>query len=411
MRDVRRPTTRRGDSGALAPARHARPVLALGALLAGLTLVSCSGVPESEEAGATESIPDHPEQVTLTRTALEAGGIRVAEPTALNPLDVGDTLEVPGTVTFDSSRIAVVSPRAAGRLESMTAPPGTRVTSTDTVALVSSPEYLAAQIEFVQARRRVELLEGTDDVDGARAVLDATRQRLLLLGATADDIDALVRGDEPSLNLPLRPPFSGTVIQALAEPGVALSPGTPVYRIASLEGMHIVAQVAETALRRIAPGQIAWVSVRAYPGRTFQGRVIRILEQLDPETRTARIVLGVSNDGRILKDGMFATVRIEAAPQPGDGDETSAAGSSRGAFTLPMRAVLADGERRFVFVEVGVRTFERRDVRVAPQGAGEAPTDRVIVISGLSEGDRVVVEGAMVLRSELARATLVDDDG
>lgn len=389
------------------------PLAALLSLAAAVLLLpSCFGAAESENEESTQGEPPAGPvgRVTLSDTAITAAGLRTEPVTSVQAASLPAVLEFPGQVTFDSARIAVVSPRVAGRLESMMAVPGERVEPTDSVAFLSSPDYLAAENDLLQAGRRLELLEQTVDSGDARAMLDAARQRLTLVGATPEDVARLMAGVEPSLMLPLRPPFAGTVLEALSQPGLALEPGSPVYRVADLSDMHVVAQVPEDELARIRPGMEAEVIVRAYPTRSFPGRVARILEQLDPETRTARVVVSVPNPDRALKAGMFGSVRAEsrgvalpAAPSP-----PPAAGA--GVFLLPTGAVLTDGAERFVFVQVGPRTYERRDVQLIEEESGTAPSDRVVVMRGLSDGDVVVVEGGMVLRSELAKANLVDVD-
>lgn len=388
------------------PASVFRPNLAPLLLVAALALVlpGCSNPENGEETtpAGTEAPEDEGGRVTLSQSALEAAGIQEEEVAVSEVPAVMGVLEIPGQVAIDSTRIAVISPRVAGRLESTAARPGARVEPADSVAVVSSPAYLAAQSDVIQAARRAELLEGTDGADDAGAVLAATRQRLLLLGASNEDIDRLLAAGEPALLLPLRPPFTGTILESLAQPGTAVEPGTPVYRMADLRTMHVIGQVPETALARVRPGIPAEVSVPAYPDRTFAGEVAWVLEELDPETRSVGVVVEVPNPDGALKAGMFATVRLNVGPS----------GGTRGAaaITLPSEAVLADGAERFVFVEVAPRTFERRDVEIAEAPAGAPPADRVVIAAGLSEGERVVTQGAVVLRSELGKGSLVDDD-
>jgi multidrug efflux pump subunit AcrA (membrane-fusion protein) len=303
-------------------------------------------------------------------------------------------------VEFDPSRVAVVSPRAAGRLERMSAVPGERVESGEPVAWVNSPPYVAAQSDLVQAARRALLLEGTPDEEGARALLNAARQRLLLLGGTEAEIARLLEGSDPAVLLPVRASFAGTILEALTVPGIAVEAGTPIYRIADLSEVHVMAQVPERALPEVRPGMPAEVTVLAYSGRRFAGRVTRILEELEPQTRTGRVVVRVANPGHALKAGMFATVRIS-------GENTT---GSAPVLLVPAQAVLTEGGQRFVFVEVAPRTFQKRVVQVASLPAGSAPSEKVAIASGLSAGEGVVVHGAIVLRSELARGSLVDPD-
>jgi membrane fusion protein, heavy metal efflux system len=142
--------------------------------------------------------------------------------------------------------------------------------------------------------------------------------------------------------------------------------------------------------------------VPASPAARYHGEVVRIREEIDPETRTGRAVVRVANQGRALKAGMFATVRLITAKV--------APAAPVAAITVPSAAVLSDGDTRFVFIEVAPRTFEKRVVRLAEPLPGTAPSDRVVVASGLAPGERLVVQGAFVLRSEFAKAGLKDVD-
>jgi RND family efflux transporter MFP subunit len=343
-------------------------------------------------------------KVVLSPTAFESAGIRVEPVRVAEAPTAAVALEVPGQVEFDPSRVAVISPRAAGRLERMTAVPGERARSGEAVAYVSSPHFVAAQSDLVQAARRAQILEGTPDEEGARALLGAARQRLLLLGGTAADVTRLLQGSEPLSLLPVRSPVAGTILEALAQPGIAVEAGTPIYRIADLGVVQVVAQVPERALAHVRTGTRAGVVVMAYPARRFDGVVTHILEELEPETRTGRVVVRVANPDHALKAGMFATVRIDEIDGTGYGPGASPA------LMVPARALLAEGAHRFLFVEVAPRTFERRMVQIAEAPAGAAPGDLVVVVAGLSAGERVVVHGAIVLRSELVRGSLADPD-
>ena len=364
-----------------------------------LLLAACSGRRDDDHE-RSDRPPVPAGSVVLSPTAMASAEIRVETVGVAELRTAPRALEVPGQVEFDPSRVAVVSPRAAGRLERMSAVPGERVESGEPVAWVNSPPYVAAQSDLVQAARRALLLEGTPDEEGARALLNAARQRLLLLGGTEAEIARLLEGSDPAVLLPVRASFAGTILEALTVPGIAVEAGTPIYRIADLSEVHVMAQVPERALPEVRPGMPAEVTVLAYSGRRFAGRVTRILEELEPQTRTGRVVVRVANPGHALKAGMFATVRIS-------GENTT---GSAPVLLVPAQAVLTEGGQRFVFVEVAPRTFQKRVVQVASLPAGSAPSEKVAIASGLSAGEGVVVHGAIVLRSELARGSLVDPD-
>ncbi|MCC7003072.1 MAG: efflux RND transporter periplasmic adaptor subunit [Gemmatimonadaceae bacterium] len=340
-------------------------------------------------------------RVTLGEAAFRTARIAVEVPTLESMSAASGGLEVPGQIDFDPARVAIVSPRASGRLERLLVVPGDRVGAGQTVALVQSPAYLTAQNDVLQAHRRLELLRETPDASGAQALLDAARRRLALLGLGEAAIRRLEESATPSALLPVAAPFAGSIIEAQALAGQAVEAGTPLYKIADLSVVNVAADVPERALPALRVGQGATIRVTGAPQAAFAGRVTRVSDVLDPDKRTARALITVANSGRTLKPGMFAAVNLR-----GGGTSTVPA------LTIPATSVVADGSALYVFVEVGPRTYERRPVELAPgvvAGAGPAG-GRVSVVSGLDADDRVVVRGAFTLKSELAKATLVDED-
>jgi RND family efflux transporter MFP subunit len=125
-------------------------------------------------------------------------------------------------------------------------------------------------------------------------------------------------------------------------------------------------------------GQSVNVSVPAFPGSTFSGRVILISSIVDPETRTVQVRTEVPNgDGR-LKPDMFANVEIVTA-------------AKRTAISVPLAAVLDDGGRPVLFVAEG-NGYQKKGVTL-----GLKSNDRVEIVEGLKEGDKVVVKGNYLL--------------
>lgn len=352
------------------------------------------GAGEEGETGAST-------RVTLGEAAFRTARIAVEVPTLESMSAATGGLEVPGQIDFDPARVAIVSPRASGRLERLLVVPGDRVGAGQTVALVQSPAYLTAQNDVLQARRRLELLRETPDASGAQALLDAARRRLAFLGLGEAAIRRLEESGTPGALLPVAAPFAGSIIEAQALAGQAVEAGTPLFKIADLSVVNVAADVPERALPALRMGQSAAIRVTGAPQAAFAGRVTRVSDVLDPEKRTARALISVGNSGRALKPGMYATVSLR-----------SGGASTVQALTIPATAVVTDGAARYVFVEVGPRTYERRPVELASgivAGAGTA-SSRVSVVSGLDADARVVVRGAFTLKSELAKATLVDED-
>lgn len=357
--------------------------------------------PAAEGAAAEEHAATG--RVVLSEAAYRTAALAVAEVRAEAGGTMPGGIEVPGQVEFDPARIALVSPRAAGRLERVAVVEGDRVGAGQPVAYLLSPAFLTAQNDFVRAVGRAKLLAGSADEQGAVALAAAARRRLHLLGAGEKLVARLEAGGEPRDLLPVAAPLTGSIVEVQALAGAAVEPGTPIARVADLSVVNVTADVPERALASLHPGQRAVVRVAAYPGLRLTGRVARIRDQLDASTRTAKAVVQVPNPGRQLRPGMFATVNLEVA--------APAAGPP--VLTVPAPAVLADGEARYVFVEAGPRTYERRLVEVGttlPGGLAGAAADRVVIRSGLAAGERVVTRGAFTLKSELAKASFGEEE-
>ena len=204
---------------------------------------------------------------------------------------------------------------------------------------------------------------------------------------------------EPMDALPLRSPMQGNILESHAIAGAAVGVGGPIFTVADLSELDVVAEIPEPSLPMVRLGQRAVIEVAAYPGVRFTGTVERLHDVLNPETRTARAVLHVRNADHTLRPGMFASVRLAVAMPTATGR----------AHVIPSSAVVTDGESRLVFVEVGERTFERREVRLeslAPVGSMRPAGDQVRVVEGLRDGERIVIRGAFTLKSELAKAAL-----
>ncbi|MGH7720332.1 MAG: efflux RND transporter periplasmic adaptor subunit [Gemmatimonadaceae bacterium] len=349
-----------------------------------------------------------PNRVTLNPTAYQTANIRVESVHPASGQAGAEDLEVPGQVEFDPRRVALISSRAPGRIERLLVVEGDRVEAGQTVALLYSSSHVTAQNDFLQAIRRARLLTGTADEQGANSLAEAARRRLRTLGVGNEEITRLEGGGEPASFLALTAPFAGSIMEAHALLGAAVESGQQIFKIADLSVVDVVAEVPERALPLVRIGQGASIGIAAYPTMRFAGQVERLRDELNPETRTVRAVIHVSNSSARLRPGMFATVRL-LVPSVTVARATGATPGDADLLTIPESAVVAEGERQYVFVEVGERTFERREVQtasLAPPGSATPGGDRVVVNRGLIAGDRVVVNGAFILKSELAKTGL-----
>jgi len=171
------------------------------------------------------------------------------------------------------------------------------------------------------------------------------------------------------------------VIERPVTPGQFVqADSTPLMTIADLSTVWVLVDVFERDVHLVRPGQRVEVTATAYPDRRFTARVERTSDTVDPESRTLKVRLLVSNPGLLLKPEMFITASLvlnESTP----------------GITVPAKALFTEGDRRYAFVAVDTRHFERRLVTTAADAVG-----RPRVTSGIRPGDRVVADGALLMR-------------
>jgi len=300
-------------------------------------------------------------------------------------------------------RVARIVVPLGGQVIDLRVKVGDAVRRGDTLCAINSREAAASVGEYIEARKDVELAEKTaamtedlfaheaasriamqqaqSDLAKARSRAARTEESLRVLGLNPRDDLAEFNG-----RLPITAPLTGIVIDRRVTAGQFVqSDGTPIMTIADLSTVWVVGDVFERDLQRVSPGQTASITTAAYPGETFHGRVNYISDSIDAATRTAKVRVSVANPGGRLKPEMFASVSLDLE-------------AHNRVMLVPADAVFTEDGRAFVYAEIGRGRFVRRAVDVAQS---EGPLRRVL--AGLRPGDRVVVDGALLLRQHEQR--------
>jgi cobalt-zinc-cadmium efflux system membrane fusion protein len=178
-------------------------------------------------------------------------------------------------------------------------------------------------------------------------------------------------------------PISGTVLERMAVQGQMADPSKALFRIGDLSRLWLVVQSPERDALRVRAGSPAEITLAAMPGRKLQGTVDWVGREVDPHSRTVPVRIVLPNEGGQLKPGMFATAWLATG---GEGEKVVA---------VPATALQRMDDQWIVFLPKGEGKFE-----VRPVERGRDLGDEVAVLSGLQPGERVVVEGAFVLRAE-----------
>lgn len=318
--------------------------------------------------------------------------------------DVSASLTVVGNLV--GAQTVDVAPKVSGRLEAVDVRIGDPVRRGQRLALVDDRElreqvrqqesaYAVAQATIRQreadlgvaesnARRSRSLFErkilaqqalenAEAAAQSARAQLDLARAQFSQAGSRLDELRITLA------NTRVISPVDGFVGRRYLDPGVQVSPSSPIVSVVDISLVRLVVNLVEKDLRRVKPGVPAVVQVDAYPGETFKGRVARLAPVLDPATRTAQMEVEVPNADSRLKPGMYARVSLQTAHR-------------ENTLVVPRNAVVDQQGRRGVFL-VDQQTARFTEIRT-----GIEEPQRVEVVSGLTEGQQVVTTGAAGLR-------------
>jgi len=291
-----------------------------------------------------------------------------------------------GRVTFDERRIAQVTAYTAGRIERLFVNfTGDTLRRGEAVGTIYSPDLFATQQEYLLALENRERMRraGFESARSASVdLVESTKRRLMLFGMTAAQVEQVESTKKPILATRITTPVSGVVTKKLAVEQQYVAQGQPLLEVADLSHVWVEADVYEQQLPSVRVGDKVEITAAAVPGRTFNGTVGFIVPVLEGATRTARVRIELANPGLLLKPDMYVNVRIIGAPAPAH-------------IMVPASAIVDRGQKQFVWVETQPGSYEPRAVTTGGRH-GEA----VVIASGLSEGDQVVVEGGFLLDSE-----------
>jgi cobalt-zinc-cadmium efflux system membrane fusion protein len=359
--------------------------------------------PQKEKAAAGDS-KEHAEEKGLVLSAEEisVAGIRVAP---LQEQDVNNYLAVTATITANQDKLARVAPRVPGRLAKVMVNLGDSVKQGQPMALIDSIEVGEARSAYAQASSerglakanldraeklyaeqiiaQKDYLRARAESEKANAVLRAASEKQQAYGVGA-------RSQSASGNTSIfavTAPFSGSVIDKKAVLGELAQSDKPLFSVADLSTVWIETNLFEKDIGRVKVGAPATVTVTAYPGETFKGKVTYISSVMDKESRTIKARVDVPNaDGR-LKLEMFASASITTS------------GSSKALLVPDEAVVLIQGQPTAFVQESG--GFEARPVEL-----GEKLRGQQALKSGIKAGEKVVVSGAYALKAKMLKSQI-----
>src|SRR6516164_8068345 len=308
-------------------------------------------------------------RVSLDR--VQRAGVR-SEAAALQVL--ARPVKAPGIAKLNERTLRSVSLRADGFIDKLIVnATGEDVKAGDPMFVVYSPQMVSAQIEYRSARGVAE------EVRRQTGAL----QRLRNFGLSESVIEQIKSSSEPIMLITWPAPVTGVVMKKNVVEGQMAKAGEELYLLADLSTIWVIADVAEQDVGLVKLGAPAKLRFRAYPGKSFEGKVSFILHEMDTATRTAKVRIEVKNPDHRIKHEMFADVEIDA----GAGEAPR--------LSVPVSAVIDSGSRQVVLIDKGDGRFEPRAVKLGVRGDGF-----VEILHGVSQSENVVVSANFLIDAE-----------
>lgn len=366
--------------------------------------------------------------VTIGKTEQDAAHIVLG---TIRQQNVAQTVTAPGKMVANEDRTWRVGAIAPGRIDEVLAKVGDFVRAGQVLARIHSHDVHEARAAYREAN--VELDRARSAVTYAKQRRDRARRLLELKAGSQQDLEAAENGladaeaavstamaqvrkerihltdvlhvpveavsdtgpnaqqNADTEDIPVFAPASAVVFERKASVGSVVGAGDVLFSLTDTSSLWMIAAANETDLSVLHPGQRAEIGVRAYAGRLFPGRILKLGEELDPVTRTLEVRIFVPNPRGLLKPEMYASAAIL---QP----------EKRAAIFLPASAIQDIDGIPAVFVKRNDTQFETRSIKTGQQANGETE-----ISEGVHPGEVVVLKGAFLLKSELLKSRLQTD--
>ena len=316
--------------------------------------------------------------VQISPITLQNIGVRTA-PVSVESLT--RTVRSTGVFEANPQGMSAVSPKVSGWIDELHVDyEGARVRPGQALFDIYSPELVATQEEYLSALRTADRMGGTDA--GSNRLVDAAERRLAYWNVSDEQIERLRKTKTPQRTLTFYAQDGGTVSRLAVTEGEKISAGQTLMHISDLNPLWLQVDLYEQDLAWIEEGATGRIELPYRPGETLEGRVDFIYDQVDPNTRTVKARIAVSNPNRELKPGMYATVTLRG-------------GESKPMPLVPQEAVVSSGERDIVILALGEGRF-----RPMPVTTGRTASGSTQILEGLDGDERVVTSAQFLIDSE-----------
>jgi Cu(I)/Ag(I) efflux system membrane fusion protein/cobalt-zinc-cadmium efflux system membrane fusion protein len=339
-------------------------------------------VPFEIEEGSEKSTVQGLATVSITPATRERMGLTLG---TVEKKALFHDVRTSARIVADETRLFRVSTKIEGWVDKLFVNvTGQEVKKGDPLLTIYSPDLVSAQQEYLIAAKTEEKLAAATSSDafaGSQSLLAAARRRLQLWDISGEQIDRLAKTGEVEKNLTLQSPSSGWVIEKSVLPGQKVMPGDPLLVVADLTRVWGDADIYQSDLLYVKVGMPVEISIPDWEGKAFKGTVTFLSPTLSPETRTVKARLEIDNAELLLRPEMFANAHLMYPL-----GETLA---------IPEAAVMRTGDRTYAFKNAGEGRLIPVEITIGPRANGTFQ-----LLSGLSEGDKVVTSANFLVDSE-----------
>jgi len=316
-----------------------------------------------------------------------------------------------GSIDFNQELLTQIFTPYQGRILKAFFSTGDSVKKDQTLFTIDSPDLLQAESTLISAAGVLELTQknldrqknlfrqsaaaqreyeqAVSDQQTAEGALRAARAAVKVFGKTEAEIDKMVADRKVDSSLVIPSPITGLITTRNAAPGLFVLPGTPppVYVVANISTMWMLANVPERYILELKEGQEVTATVDSLPGRIFKGKIVTIGAMVDPNTRRVLVRSEIANPHGELRGGMFADFVITVAPP-------------LVSLAVPQDAVVREGDGSMtVWVTAGGTVFHQRLIATGHSDQGFAE-----VRQGLKLGELVATDGALFIANQYTNA-------
>ena len=340
----------------------------------------------ADSASPSPDTPDTPDtplaSIQLSPQRMQSIGVKIGN---VESKTLNDEIRSYGTVQPNERHFAYVQTRFAGWIRQVYVDAaGDFIRRGQPLFTIYSPDLVETEREYLLAKRtagslRQSTVNGVSD--GAASLIAAAKARLQQFDISESEIAKLDETGESITDLTFYSPASGYITERNALPNMYVQPDTKLYAIADLSDVWVLAQIFQNDAGRIKPGDPAEVTLDAYPGQVFKGKVDYLLPQLDMTTRTLPVRLVFSNADLKLRPGMYVNVALKLPL----GQRT----------IVPDSAVFHSGVKNLVFTYSGQGNIQPREVEIGPHVG-----DQFVITRGIKAGEQIVTSANFLIDSE-----------